>query len=236
MKICVCYVCVSKGPITEDYAARFVTTWREYPPGSECDLLVIANGGPLTTSTTVLFSELNARMFPRSNDGWDIGGYIEAARGPCAGYDLMVCCGESIYFHRKGWLKRLVEAWEKVGPGMYGSLSSNLVRTHLNTTGFCAPPIILAQYPKTVSSRADRYEFEHGQQAFWRRVALRGMPVRLVTWDGIWEPRAWRFPHDILWRGDQTNCLMWCQHTDRYVNADSATKAKWSRGADRPFK
>lgn len=227
---------VSKGPITLDYCARFVTTYHEYPPGVEHDTLVICNGGPLSTAVSLLFSGMNAKMFPRSNNGWDIGGYIEAAKGPCADYDMMLCCGESIHFHKAGWLRRLVQAWQKIGPGMYGSLSSNLVRPHLNTTGFCSPPILLAQYPRTVSSKGERYEFEHGENSFWRMVSRRAMPVRLVTWDGTWEPRAWRVPHNILWRGDQSNCLMWCQHTERFSHMDSATKEKWSRGADRPFK
>jgi hypothetical protein len=237
VKIVVAYICVANGPVTEDYAARFVTTYRESPPGVEHDTLVICNGGPVSTSVSVLFSGMNAMMFPRGNDlGWDISAYIEAANGPCAQYDMMVCCGESIYFYRPGWLKRFCEAWTRFGPGMYGSLSSNLVRAHLNTTGFCCHPSLLARYKDPVTSRAARYAFEHGQNAFWRRVQKWGMPVRLVTWDGEYEPRSWRCPPNILWRGNQTNCLMWCQHTDRYVKMDAQTKEKWARGADRPFK
>lgn len=236
MKIAVCYIAVTNGPLTEDYSARFVTTFHEYPPGIDCDVLVICNGGPLPTTTTILFSDMNARMFPRSNEGWDIGGYIEAASKAVTNYDMMLCCGESVYFHRPGWLKRLVQAWEKYGPGMYGSLSSNLVRGHLNTTGFCCPPKELLRYPKAVSTREDRYEFEHGKESLWRRMAFRGLPVRLVTWDGDWEPRGWRCPNNILWRGNQTNCLIWCQHTDRYEKANVTTKMKWARGADQPFK
>lgn len=237
MKIVVCYIAVANGPITEDYAARFVATYNAYPPGEEHDTLVVCNGGVLKTNIALLFSGMNARMFPRENDGgWDISAYIDSARGPCAQYDMMLCCGESIYFHRPGWLRRFVEAWRAIGPGMYGSLSSNLVRTHLNTTGFCCHPLLLADYKKPVRCRQDRYEFEHGKDAFWRQIEKRGMPVRLVTWDGEYEPRSWRCPPNILWRGDQSNLLMWCQHTDRYVNMDNNTKAKWARGADRPFK
>lgn len=237
MKIVVCYICVTNGSVTEDYASRFVTTYHEFPPGEDHDTLVISNGGPISTSLTVLFSNMNAMMFPRQNDGgWDISAYIDAAKGPCANYDMMLCCGESIYFHRSGWLKRLCDAWKKVGPGMYGSLSSNLVRAHLNTTGFCAHPILLAQYPEPVVDRASRYAFEHGTNSLWRRVQARGMPVRLVTWDGEWLPREWRSPPNILWRGNQSNCLMWCQHTDRYAKMDITTKVRWANGADRPFK
>lgn len=237
MKIVVCYICVTNGSVTDDFASRFVSTYHEYPPGAEHDTIVISNGGPLSTSLSVLFSGMNARMYPRANDGgWDISAYIESSKGPCANYDMMLCCGESIYFHREGWLRRMSDAWNKIGPGMYGSLSSNLVRSHLNTTGFCCPPKILAQYPEPVTDRASRYSFEHGANAFWRRVANRGMPVRLVTWDGEYEPRSWRCPPNIMWRGNQTNCLMWCQHTDRYVKMDLKTRQLWAKHADKPFK
>lgn len=237
MKIIVCYICVTHGPVTEDFAARFVTTYHEYPPGIEHDTLIIANGGPLPTHLTVLFSGMNAISFPRKNDGgWDISAYIEASKGPCCGYDMMLCCGESIYFHRTGWLKRLSSAWMQNGPGMYGSLSSNLVRSHLNTTGFCCHPSFLSGYPMLVHDKSSRYAFEHGEQSFWRRLYRKGIPVRLVTWDGEYSPQSWRSPPNILWRGNQTNCLMWCQHTDRYRDSDDKTKIRWSRGADRPFK
>lgn len=237
MRIALCYVAVTHGPLTADYCARFVATFIEYPPGMEAEIFVCCNGGPLSYEKAVMFAPLKVKFLPRQNDpGWDISAYIEAARGPCKDFDLMLCLGESCYFHRAGWLARLVLAWNRFGPGMYGSFSSNLVRSHLNTTGFCCPPKVLASYPKPVTSRGERYEFEHGNQAFWRMVALRGMPVRLVTWDGIWEPRVWRCPKDILWRGNQSNCLMWCQHTDRYVNADARTRLRWAKGADQPFK
>ena len=237
MKITLVYIAVTHGQKTEEYAARFSASYSEFPPGVPHDTVVVTNGGPLPYSISLLFSALKPKFYPRVNDpGWDISAYIELARGFCKDSQMMLCCGESIYFHQEGWLKRFVEAWEKIGPGMYGSLSSNLIRAHLNTTGFCCPPLVLSEYKNPVASRADRYEFEHGNQSLWRRVARRGMPVRLVTWDGEYEPHAWRCPPGILWRGNQKNCLMWCQHTDRYVTMDADTKARWSKNADRPFK
>lgn len=237
MRVCIAYIAVTKGPITDDYAARFVTTYQEYPPGADHDLLVIGNGGPLTTTTTVIFSPLAPRVLARANDGgWDVSAYIEAARGLCAGYDMMLCLGESNYFHRAGWLQRLIKAWERYGPGMYSPYSSNAIRAHMNTTAFCCPPILLRQYPGRVVDRPSRYEFEHGERSLWHLAQKRGMPVRMVTWDGEWEPRAWRFPQNILWRGDQSNLLMWCNHADGYANANLQTKIAWARRADSPYR
>ena len=237
MRIVVCYICVSRGPISAEYASRFVATWQEYPPGADCDLMIACNGGPLPTELVLILSPLGPLMFPRENDGgWDVSAYISAARGPCSGYDAMLCLGESNYFHKAGWLKRLVAAWERYGRGMYGPYSSNAVRGHLNTTAFFCPPLVLAQYPERVFDRPSRMEFEHGERALWRRVAQRGMPVRMVTWDGEWDSRRWRMPDNIIWRGDQTNCLMWCNHCDGYSNLDPEHKAQWQRHWDQPFR
>lgn len=236
MKITIAYTAVTNGPLTADYASRFVASYQQFPPGAEHDLIVCCNGGALTTDTTLIFATLNARFFTRTNNGWDIGAYIDAANGPARGCDMLLCLGESNYFFRPGWLARLVEAWLKYGAGMYSPYSSNAVRAHMNTTAFCCPPILLTQYPARVIDRKSRYEFEHGEQSFWRQTAKRGMPVRMVTWDGEWEPRAWRLPQNILWRGDQSNCLMHCNHSDRYEKADYKTKVNWAASADRPYR
>jgi hypothetical protein len=237
VKIVVCYVCVSLGPIAADYASRFVATFQEYPPGADCDLMILCNGGPLNTELSMIFAPLGPLIFPRPNDpGWDISAYQDAAHGPCAGYDAILCLGESNYFHREGWLKRLVEAWERYGPGFYGPYSSNAVRGHLNTTAFMCSPQHIRSYPYRAKDRASRMEFEHGEGALCRRLYSRGIPVRLVTWDGEWEPRLWRMPQNILWRGDQSNCLMWCNHADGYANLSAANKAQWQSRWDQPFK
>ncbi|HUD73962.1 MAG TPA: hypothetical protein VMQ76_02745, partial [Terracidiphilus sp.] len=236
-RICVCYIAVTNGPITIDYASRFVATWQEYQPGVSCDVLIVCNGGPLSTELSILFSPLDPRMFIRTNDpGWDCSAYLDAARGPCAEYDMMLCLGESNYFHRSGWLARLVEAWQRYGPGMYSPYSSNAVRAHMNTTAFMCAPQLLRNYTAPVNTRMDRYSFEHGERSLWRRAAEQGLPVRMVTWDGEWGPRMWRMPQNILWRGDQSNLLMQCNHSDGYFNADARTKAAWARRCDAPFR
>lgn len=233
MRTCVAYTVVTNGPISDQYASRFVATWHEYPPGVDTDLLVICNGGPMSLELSLIFASLNAKMFPRSNEDFDIGGYVEAARGPVKDFDILLCAGESVHFHRAGWLKRLYDSWVKYGPGMYGPFASNLVRPHLNTTAFCTSPLLLQRCPLGTK---DRYSWEHGQNSFWRWVQARGHATRLVTWDGEWEPKLWRVPQNILWRGDQRNCLMWSNHTERFSNSDVATRANWARGADQPFR
>lgn len=231
------YIAVSHGPLTADHCARFVDTYHRYPPGIEHDTLVCCNGGILPTSVGLILSPLNPMFLIRKNDGgWDVSAYIDVARHHASGYDAIVCLGESVYFHRPDWLLRLAEAWDEHGPGMYGPFASHIVRAHMNTTAFACAPDLLANYRWPVRSHKDRYEFEHGIHALWRGIHARRKPVFLVTFDGEYAPGHWRDPPDILWRGDQSNCLMLCNHTDRWANASPANQTRWSHDADQPFR
>lgn len=234
MKIVVAYICVTQGALTPEYSSRFVGSYMSCPPGVEHETVICCNGGPLSMENSLLFSPMDCQFFPRVNDaGWDISAYQDvAAAVDC---DMLVCLGESCYFHHPGWLQRMIMAWQQFGPGMYGFFASFLVRAHMNTTAFVCDPKNLRTYPK-VHDRRERYEFEHGETAFWKRVHGLGRPTKLVTWDGIWDPFQWRFPDNILWRGDQSNCLIFCNHTDRYHAAPWHIKQDWERGANQPFK
>lgn len=236
MKISVAYIAVTHGPITHEYCSRFAATYHEYPPGYDHELIVVCNGGPLQNKIGLTLSGINPRYYIRKNDqGFDISAYIELANGICRDSDMLVCLGESVFFHRGLWLKRFVYAWETYGAGMYGPFSSNLLRPHLNTSAFCCHPMLIREYPFKVSDHNSRYEFEHGQHSFWKYVQKRAMPVRLVTWDGEYPPNEWRSPPDILWRGSQRNCLMFCNHTERWASSGLRIKQQWSRGADSRF-
>lgn len=232
MKVVVAYIAVTNAPHTAEMSSRFVGSWLACPPGADCELVVVCNGGPLPTETALLFDALGGKMLPKENDGgWDIGGFQHAAGVMPS--DLLVCCGESVYWHRAGWLARIVNGWSQFGPGMYGMFSSNICRAHMNTTAFATAPIYLQQYPR-VTTHAQRYEFEHGVHAFWRGLRGQGRPTKFVTWDGYWDQQHWRYPENILFRGDQSNLLARCNHTDRWFAADLATKMAWGSHADSP--
>lgn len=234
VKILICYVAVSQGSLTADYCSRFVGSMIACPPGEECSIVVACNGGPLPSETALMFEPLGVSFLPRVNDpGYDISAFQQVAREiPC---DMLVCLGESVYFHRAGWLKKIADAWMTHGPGMYGLFSSYLVRAHLNTTGFVVQPELLQQYPQ-VRTHAERYEMEHGVHSLWRHVQSLGRPVKFVTWDGCYDSFQWRSPRDILWRGTQQNLLAFCSHTDRYRGADPVQQKKWAQWIDAPFR
>jgi len=226
VKVDICYIVVSGGSKTLHYATRFIASHHAYPPIEEHRLLAICNGGTISSDLKAVFP---GSRIVRSNDGYDIGGYIDAANGVCSDSDLMVCLGESVHFHRAGWLIPIVSAWKSFGPGMYGMLSSNLVRPHLQTTAFATSPKFLREFPRKIVTKDDRYGFEHGQHSFMNWLEMRGYPVNLVTFDGVYSKDFWRTPQNINWTGDQSNCLVWCNHTDNYVKQGQKTQQFWEK-------
>lgn len=247
MKITLAYIYPesgSNGHFVE--AFRFIHTYHQFPPGAAHDTLIISNGGPCDPEAAALFATLpGCRMVEHDDTGWDIGGYLAAARTVEA--DLMVCCGGNLYFHRAGWLARLAEARKKHGPGLYGTSASYERSPHLNTTGFACPPGELACYPYPVVTKQDRYVFEHGRanasldltepdrnmnRAFWRVVYRKGMPVKLVTWDGEWDWWQWRRPPNIYRRGDQSNMLVWWKLSDAYGESTGHDQRIFSASTD----
>lgn len=236
IKLCVAYTVVSGGPKTTDFVARFVSTWKQNPPGVQTDVLAICNGGPPNTEQAVMLSSLGAKVFVRSNLGWDLQGFREASKGPLFGYDAVLFLGESVFFWKEGWLKRLDDVYSRWGHGMYGPYGSHVVRAHLQTTAFMTSPKLFAEYPFPITDRASRYSAEHGEQSYWRVLHHRKFPVRLVTWDGDYPPGQWRMPRNIIWKGDQSNVLFWCNHTSLYFESDPKRKRMWQASADRPFR
>lgn len=228
--VLVVYIAVVQNPLLVSHASHFVDTFASFPSNASHHLLVVSNGGHLPPKMKDIFKPIPHEFYPRTNDGgWDVSAYIEIARRFHS--DLQVCLGESVYFHREGWLSRLMECFNQHGPGMYGFLSSYLVRPHLNTTAFAVSPAYLRDYPWP-SDRLARYAFEHGEKSLWRRIAFSGGATKLVTWDGCWQSQDWRKPDNILWRGDQSNCLVHCNHTDKFISATQPVRERWTRHAD----
>jgi len=229
--VIVVYIAVQTNALFVHYANQFVSTYRQFQGGANHKLIVCSNGGRLAPKMKAIFDPLPfAEFFERPNDeGWDISAYQDVAKAyDC---DLLVCFGESVRFHRADWLARLVDCATEFGEGMYGCLSSHAIRPHLNTTAFAVSPRFLKQYPR-VRNKAERYHFEHGETSLWQGIVANGAQARLVTWDGCWGPGYWRTPENILWRGDQSNCLVLCNHSDKYHGVDQQTRERWAGRAD----
>jgi hypothetical protein len=208
----------------------FVDTYHKFPPGIDHISLVVVNGKP-DKETLALFEPLQrVRVLEHDNTGWDIGAFIAASKiisTPAAIY-----FGNTSFVQRAGWLARMMGAWDKYGPGMYGSFGTYEVCPHMNTSGFLCDPRFLSQYPHPVFDKPGRYNFEWGHDAMWKRIAREGLPVKMVTWDGEYDWMNWRKPPNIFRRGDQSNCVTFFRHSLSYGLADAAGKRHMASLAD----
>lgn len=217
-------------PGHDEATRQLVSSYLQHPSGFNHRVIVVCQGAA-TVEMKILLSKLNNSAFFQHDDtGWDIGAYIAVSK--IISEDMMVCFGGNTYLKRSGWLKRMVEVWQKYGPGLYGSFASYEIRPHLNTTGFWCLPDMFRQYPHAVKTKADRYKFEHGENSFWKTVSEQAYPVKLVTWDGEYDWRDWRKPANIFRRGDQSNCLMGWRLTQEYDRAPEKEKRLLEKHSD----
>lgn len=212
LNVAIVYIFLKQGSYP-DYARRFVDTYKRFDPGYDHSLIVVCNDCEPDELVMEIFKDVRCFFEIGDNIGKDIGAYISIAH--CIKSDVMVCLGSYVHFKKSGWLKRLMEAWEKYGEGMYGFFGNYQVSPHLQTGAFCTSARLLREYPIAIHDGL-RYEFEYGTYSFWHYVHHLGLPVLLVTWDGEWTYDQWRIPRNGFRNGDQSNCLLFHNHTDGY--------------------
>lgn len=197
----------------EGWAFRFLETYYRRPPGMDHDTLIVLNGGEITYELMCLFSSLRRTEFVQHDDsGWDIGAFQKAAR-TFPDYDLMVFFTSSVYLKQSGWLRYMVNAFEKKGDGLYGCMGNRgvpqfKVYPHVRTTGFWIRPKLMNEYPWVARKKEDRFPFEHGPNclAEWLK-RTKQLPTRVVTTNGIYEWENWDNIPNGYHRGDQSAML-----------------------------
>jgi len=195
-----------------DLAIRFLTSYHEYPAGLEHELLVVCNGVPVTDETRCLFDSVpNCRYMTHDNSGFDCGAYQAAARAnPDA--ELMVFFGASSYIRGPNWLWRMAEAYNRRGPGLFGTMANRGnggfgVWPHIRTTCFWMPPKLFNEYPVSITRPEQRYGFEHGPDCLTSWVKKKGLKAWCCSWTNeyLWE--QWdSFPGGYH-RGNQENLI-----------------------------
>lgn len=209
-------------------ARRFVSTYQQFPPEYHHRTVILCNACRATDQVRELFYPVTVYFAYHDNSGWDIGAWLFYAK-ECKG--VMLCLGTSVYFAKSGWLKRLADAWQADGPGLYGVSGSYEKRPHINTSAFMVDTHLLRLYAAKVVTKEDRYRFEHGENSFHNQLDRLGHPCKVVHWDGVYDQKDWRKPANIFRRGDQSNLLMRWNHTDVFDKA-TTDKARLSALAD----
>jgi hypothetical protein len=222
--VTLCYVTVLNNPEYWTLAERFIGTYGVCHPGVNHNTVILCNGYP-TKPMKELFAKLpNVEWFAHDNTGYDIGGYISLARKMKTG--PMFCCASSCHVRKAGWLRKVLDAWNEFGPGIYGTLATYEVRPHFCTTGFLVPAELMAAYPLPVTDKHSRYEFEHGTNSLLNLAIRSGVSVKLVTWDGVYDLPDWRKPENIYVRGDHSNVITFFRHSDSFELSSPAEKIR----------
>lgn len=209
----------------------FLNSIRKFPGGEPYELVVVFNNGTPTDADRAMYADFpTVRFYEHDNSGFDIGGFIAVSK--VIDNPMAIYFGGTAFVQREGWLKKLHEAWDQYGPGLYGTLATYELSPHINTTGFLCDPKLMVRYPHKVVTKEDRYAFEHRSRAMWRMVANMGLPVKLVTWDGVYDWPQWRTPDHIYRRGTQSNCVTYFRHSLNFAFADDRTRRYMSSLAD----
>ena len=172
-------------------AERFAKTWLQHPPGYEHTLHVVHNGGRHHPAEMRPFDTIPHQDFIRSNLGWDIGAFQDAAESiPC---DLLVCLGAPVHFHRPSWLGHMVDSYVQNGPHLFGCWGYLYPNWHIRTTVFWCPPQLIQSYPFQIgSTRQSRYDFEHGSNSLTRHAMKAGFETIMVTRTGTYPFSQWQ--------------------------------------------
>jgi hypothetical protein len=218
MTTCFVYLAIAK-PNFETFSRHFVETYTAHPAGAEHELIVGIVGQDSNGSVHRLFDSLKCRFIELPADGWGITCFQKIAAGLDS--DFAVFCEAKSYFHRAGWLKKMVEARMSFGEGLYGGSGHSLECVpHIRAALFGCHPKALSSF-RPITSREEAGQYEHGKDNFTSAFKSR---AHSVMWDGIVH-----YPFNVVTKnnfrdGDQSNLLALDRHTDLYAEATEARK------------
>jgi hypothetical protein len=217
------------------FVERWVGTYRKHPAGYPHKIIAAYSGPPPGSDVRLLFDGLPVEFLDYNGGGIDIGAAQFAARREDT--DFIVGMTSRVYFHRAGWLSRIIGARNEFGRGLYGasgsyerSQSKRLAHVfpnpHVRGVLYGVDASDFRAFPYTVTDRATAFQFESGEWNFMEWFRDRGLMVKMVTWSGVYDPPLWRDPSlkNIFRRGDQSDLLVFDKHSDFYSAADNKTK------------
>lgn len=207
-------------------AKKFALTYKQFPPQIEHELVVVCCNGPVTAALSAFFKDIANRYEPYYGAGQDCGAAQSFARNCDA--DFLVIANADIHFRRAGWLRRIVDARDEHGDGLYGATASyesypyipGCINPHIRTSFYGFNPETLRQYPFKIDSKEKCFKFESGEWKFMQWVEDRGESCMMVTWDGCYSKQDFRRPANVFRKGDQSNNIVQDRHTRLYELAD----------------
>lgn len=215
------------------FVERFTNTFREFPPGEDYVLWAMCCWGEPSDSVREMFYGIKTRFVPYYQNGCDIGSAQAAARTIDEAF--LVCFTSRCYFHRKGWLARYLQAFNKHGDGLYGPFASwESGKPHICTRAYALTAAQFGTYPHDIDTREKGQLFEVGEWSISDWFRAQNLPLIQVLWDNEQTLNQWRKWKGIWRCGEQQACLLWDKHTDHYRDADEETKLKLQAMTDPP--
>jgi hypothetical protein len=204
---------------------KFVQSYNQFPPDYPHEVIVVCCHGEPTDEVREFYRGMSCRFLTYYGMGWDTGAQQEV--GCREDVDFALCITARTHFHRRGWLKRLAEAVENRGDGLYGAMASYegfpftprvMPNPHIRTGFYGLYSHSFRRYPNKVTNRDETFHFESGNWNISTWFEMQNLPALMVTWDGAYARPDWRKPPNIFRRGDQTNLIAWDRHTEIYSN------------------
>lgn len=217
------------------FSERWKRTYHMYKPSVPHEVRVVCCGGEKTPAIESLYYSLMCGYDTYLGGGSDIGACQYAMKNVDS--DFVVCMSTPVYFWRHGWLERLIAAREFYGDGLYGPMASYENSPHIRTSCWAVSPKTFGIYPHVIDTREKccwAESFDHNNECWhianWYETIEK--PTMMVTWDSVHAKCEWRTPPNIFRRGDQSNCIVWDQHVDKYFAAHYHERIELSRKAD----
>lgn len=205
------------------YVERFIATYKQFPPEHDHELIAVVNGSRPTNEVTAMFEGLPVRFALYDGEGADIGSFQDVASKLDDGF--MVCCVTRVYFHKAGWLRRMMEARTGYGAGLYGtSASEEGGALHVCCRCYGMDVDIFKRYPVAITSRDQGTFFELGEGNLLNFFRKHRFAAKIVHWNCVCDPEDARNFAKTFRLGDQSNMLVWDKHTDIFRDASHSDK------------
>lgn len=207
-------------------ARRFAATYRMFQPEADHELVVVFMRGSPTDADRAVWDGIHCRFEhyqPGATDGWSLQAWQEQSAKE--EFDFAVALCSRAFFHRPGWLRRMVEARNRHGDCLFGSMGSFMgcplqthpyPNPHLRGSMYGCDPKTFNRYPHKITSAIEEYYFECGGWNVLHWYQSIGKQVLMVTFDGEYAQADWAAPANTFCKGDQSNLLNWDRHTEAH--------------------
>jgi hypothetical protein len=235
MKVAIAYPVPCDSQETWDrfkpFVQRFINTWNKFPPGIRVQVSFVVCGNWFYE-----FQMMSLKMMPDPTsyhlvyypgNGCDFGAQ-QFLSWRHQENTFQVNFTTRAYFHRAGWMARLVAARNLYGPGLYGmSCAKEGGKFHLCTRGFAYDTDDYALYPTEIVSRDQGVFMECGDGCLLDFFHGIGREAHIVYWDkvGRCDEKAMDWPNSYR-NGNQEQMLVWDKHTQAYADADEKEKSR----------